>query len=391
MRTILWGAALGVAAVLGGGCSSGDDATTKGTDCTPATEATICSLNGKTCGRVYSRNGCGGFLYVASCGTCTLPKVCGVTGICGYASSNPSCAGAETCNDESCCTSINVPGGTFPQGRGEFVGASDYYSGGFYDEVPEFSSTVSSFALDKYEVTVGRFRMFVAAYLSNTASAPAVGAGANPNIPGSGWQSAWNTELPATQAAFRSQLLDCSATNGETWTDSPGPNENKPIVCVSWYESFAFCIWDGGRLPTESEWEYAAAGGSANRLYPWGGEDPDCTHANFFPSDTATVFCGPGGTGELAPVGSYAAGNGRWGHADLAGNVDEWTLDWRGTYPTSASTDYADVNVSDGPLRVSRGGFNVAYARHIRVAARGSNGPALHLVVTGLRCAGPPQ
>jgi len=61
---------------------------------------------------------------------------------------------------------------------------------------------VSSFALDKYEVTVGRFRKFVNAYVSNTASAPAVGAGVNPAIPGTGWQSGWNTSLPSTQSAL---------------------------------------------------------------------------------------------------------------------------------------------------------------------------------------------
>ena len=54
-----------------------------------------------------------------------------------------------------------------------------------------------------------------------------------------------------------------------TWLDNAG-HELHPINCVTFYVSYAFCIWDGGRLPTEAEFEFAAAGGSDDRLYPWG-------------------------------------------------------------------------------------------------------------------------
>jgi formylglycine-generating enzyme required for sulfatase activity len=346
-----------------GGTDGGVDA------CIAETDTAFCSRLGKNCGSVTALDDCGVSRTVASCGTCAGTGVtCGSNNLCQF----QSCAGGLTCNGESCCTSINVPGGTFPQGRSEVVGASDYYPSGAADEVPEFSSTVSTFALDKYEVTVGRFRNFVNAY---TGVAPAAGAGANPNIPGSGWQSAWNTFLPATQAAFKDTAhLKCESAR-QTWTDNVGANENKAINCVDWYEAFAFCIWDGGRLATESEWEYAAAGGSDNRLFPWGSAAPDCAHENLHNCSD-----------RVAVVGSTPIGNGKWGHADLAGNVCEWELDYFGTYPASASTNYA--NISSGSNRVDRGGI-FYYDAPGRAADRdrGGNDPTLHYFGSGARCA----
>jgi formylglycine-generating enzyme required for sulfatase activity len=100
--------------------------------------------------------------------------------------------------------------------------------------------------------------------------------------------------------------------------------DDQPVVGVSWYAAKAWCLWlsmlesDSGdtnlyRLPTEKEWEYAAAG-EEGRLYPWGKEEPSPTRANYNNNEGATT-----------PVGRYPEGATPEGLHDMAGNVWEWT------------------------------------------------------------------
>jgi len=98
--------------------------------------------------------------------------------------------------------------------------------------------------------------------------------------------------------------------------------ERQPVVAVSWYDAVAHCEMQGGRLPTEAEWERAASGPEHTR-YPWGDEvegDP-CALAN-----VKTRAKGRGcGIDRTRPVGSYPPGH--WGLFDMAGNVHEWVQD----------------------------------------------------------------
>lgn len=264
---------------------------------------------------------------------------------------------APICQGESCCTTISVPGGTFMMGRSLVPGASDYteVTMGDNQELPEHEAEVATYALDKYEVTVSRFRNFVSDYQDwhTVKKNPVAGGGAYRLIPGTGWGESWDpqpTDLPASTALLKKDLT-CSAS--ATWTDDVGDHETAPINCVDWYLAFAFCIWDGGRLATDAEWEYASAGGSNNRMRPWGSAPSDESRANY--ATYAGNFGDP-----LLPVGSKPNGAGCYGQLDLAGSMYEWVFDWfsmdyYGT-PAQPTACHNCANTTPNTNRVVRGG-----------------------------------
>jgi formylglycine-generating enzyme required for sulfatase activity len=140
-----------------------------------------------------------------------------------------------------------------------------------------------------------------------------------------------------------------------TWTVEPGENENRPINCVRWEEAYAFCIWDEGFLPSEAEWEYAAAGGSQQRAYPWGSTDPGTAnqyaiYGCYYPSGPPGFMCS--GVSNIAAVGTAPLGAGLYGQLDLTGNTYQWTLDWYATYVACVDCAY----LTPTSTRVIRGG-----------------------------------
>jgi sulfatase modifying factor 1 len=215
---------------------------------------------------------------------------------------------------------------------------------------------------------------------------------ANSASPGTyepGWVASDDSNVAPTNSN-----LDCDPANygtfvvpTATWTDSAGSSENLPINCVTWQEAYAFCIWDGGFLPSEAEREYAAGGGSQQLEYPWGSTNPGTGN------QYAIYNCDypPNGAGacDTAPVGTATLGAGLWGQLDLAGEVFDWTLDWYANY-VDPCTDCARLTAtSDRAVRGGSFGFG-SNASYLLPPSRSHDVPTIRFNYVGFRCARTP-
>ena len=163
---------------------------------------------------------------------------------------------------------------------------------------------------------------------------------------------------------------------------------SRPAITMSWYAANIYCQWLSKvtgrkyRLPTEAEWEYAAAGGEENRRYPWGATAPDANSANYVASDDKPFVV----------VGSYPDGMGRWGHYDMAGSVWEWVFGYYGTawYGEGGLNcdNCANLTSSWSGHRIRRGGGYKSAAGELRAVSRASDIGASPRY--GLRCARSP-
>jgi formylglycine-generating enzyme len=230
-----------------------------------------------------------------------------------------SCMGlAATCGpmkNEDCCATREVTGGMFLRS----------YDGVNSMEM-SFPAEVSTFYLDRFETTLGRFENFLKGYPGNL---PAMGAGKNPNdSTDPGWSGSFQIQLDSIFPDAAAARAAIARERAVFMLPNPG-DPNEPVTGVGWFAALAFCIFDGGRLPTEAEWNYAASGGSQQRVFPWS-----------VPSTSVTVSAAHANIkrgaepGKLFTVGSLSpTGDSRYGQADMTGNAWEWTLGPSGSVP----------------------------------------------------------
>jgi formylglycine-generating enzyme required for sulfatase activity len=282
------------------------------------------------------------------------------------------------------CGLFAVTGGTFTMGD---TNAYDSVAAANVAAPLQRDITVSSFLIDQYEVTVERFR----AYWSSTGRTPVIPDG---GVLYPGGVIVWDGPIqePCQTVAT---TCDRGATqpNRCNWSRTPGGREGDPINCVDWDTAMAFCLWDGGRLPTEAEWEFAARGtDTVGHPYPWG-PTPD-------PPDDIRL-CWSGARGAAGPrIGTCdevsaisETFRSPFGASHMDGNVREWVADSFMTYDDPRC--WARTTARRNPLcpsgggvgRTTRGGsWDSTRAAEVRAGARDRESQVGRYTTLGFRC-----
>lgn len=283
---------------------------------------------------------------------------------------------------------IEIPGGPFLMGsEGPEIWPND-------GEAPVRCVTLDPFLLDETTVTNAQFARFIAAtgYVTEAEKF--------------GWSFVHHSQIPKSR---RKALADRRvhglewwyAVEGAFWKMPFGAGadfarlglEDHPVVHVSWNDADAFARWAGKRLPTEAEWERAARGGLAQKLYPWGDElTPAGKHrCNIWQGEFPKRDTGEDGYRGAAPARSFKPN--AFGLYNMTGNVWEWVNDWFAPAWHTAAPLVNPTGPPHGENKAIRGGSHLchaSYCNRYRCSARTGNTPDTSAGHTGFRCAASP-
>jgi formylglycine-generating enzyme required for sulfatase activity len=233
--------------------------------------------------------------------------------------------------------------------------------------------------LDVYEVTIGRFKQFLDGYENHL---PKPGSGSNPS---NGNDPGWRVDWDASLVSYEEMTAGIAACQQTVPAYASHDDDLLPMSCLTWFEAYAFCIWDGGRLPTNAEWNFAAAGGDEQRVYPWSNpphsEDIDPSYAVYYQSEDPNAMPRPEDVGSKSPKGDA-----RWGQADMSGNVWEWNQDWYTELPAFCINCAA---LNGQQIRTMVGGSYYGDGENLLSSSRLYHDPKSRDFVLGVRCARP--
>jgi formylglycine-generating enzyme required for sulfatase activity len=265
---------------------------------------------------------------------------------------------------------VLIPEGEFVMGLSEaeaekvvkeFYGTATVSPRMYFMECPEHKVKVRAFRISKYEVTNQEFKEFVSdgGYERKEFWKELI---VMPNI---------NTNYTGMD---RIRLFkDTTGKFGPaTWENGSFPvgKENNPVEGVSWYEAVAYCRWRKLRLPSETEWEYAARGNDKRR-FPWG-------------NDPSAASKWSEGDHTSKPVGSVPEDRSPMGLLDMGGNVWEWTSDAWYPYPNSP---VGELEKPDDTFGIIRGGTYQSSWIEMRTTFRRRMERLDRRPMNGFRCA----
>jgi formylglycine-generating enzyme required for sulfatase activity/dienelactone hydrolase len=261
-----------------------------------------------------------------------------------------------------CPEMVVIPAGRFAMGSSAADQSWAASHGGnkasVADEAPQHDVSLRSFALGRNDVTRGEYAAFVA-----ETGHPA-GDGCGPD------SFKWNKRP------------------GVSW-EAPGfaQTDRDPVVCVSWHDARAYVAWLNGklrklgsadgpyRLPSESEWEYAARAGTTTR-FGWGDDLTQASDHAWYKDNSAGV---------THPLGQKPPN--AFGLHDIVGNVWQWTEDCYAESYASAPTNGSPAEGPDTCLRVDRGGSFLYPGWLLRSATRERNPADYRDSIMGFRLA----
>jgi sulfatase modifying factor 1 len=258
---------------------------------------------------------------------------------------------------------VRLPGGRFRVG----MDASPLPQDG---ESPTRLVNVRPFAIDPFAVINEWFSEFVAATTYRT------------DAERIGWSLVFGGFVPQGTRVMvsRDGLSWWRRVEGAFWKQPEGPQSSvadrldHPVVHVSWNDAAAFASWCGGRLPTEAEWECAAAGGLAKAHFPWGDQEPDDVSfhpCNIWQGEFPTLNTQADGHAGTAPAGAYAP-NG-YGLFNMVGNTWEWCADAFRVRSLARAAKARNETARAAGERLLKGGSYLchrSYCYRYRIAAR---------------------